>query len=184
MSWKKTSHRRPPPPDPPNPLQDSAFRVRLARLIGRGIDHRADTEDLVQETLLHTMVTAARHDTTDARQVAKIAQGIARNLVAQQHRQRIRKPDTSGLLDDRREVETNHDDALIAATQEHLRALRAQLEPHLGRAQRALLAAYLDDGIVRIGALAAHLGTTRQHVHRMLSGIGKKVLKLTRRRRE
>lgn len=177
MSWKKAS----PPPDPPNPLLDNAFRTRLGGLIGRSIRNAADVEDLVQETLLHAMVTAARHSTTEAPQIEKIAQRIAHNLVAQQQRGRLRKPETSGLPDDVVDSRADSDDALIAETREHLRSMRAQLEPHLGSSQRALLDAYLDGGIARPSALAAQLGTTRTHVARMLLGIAKQVFRLTAR---
>lgn len=169
-----------PPQDPRNPLLNNTFRAHLAAWIGRRIHNAADVEDLVQETLLHTIVTADRHNTTDPRQLERIAQRIASNLVGEQGRQRLRKPDAHSLLDGVPDGEADRD-ALTSATQEHLRSLRAQLEPHLGPSQRALLAAYLDEGIVDFGALAAHLGTTRSHVGRMLSGIGKQILKLERR---
>jgi RNA polymerase sigma factor (sigma-70 family) len=142
----------------------------------------ADAQDLLQETLLRTMEAAARRGVTDARQIEKTAQRIARNLCADEQRRNVRKPQTNRELEAATEKPGAGDPSAEAErtgeTKALLRAVRARLEPHLGSMQRAVLAAYLDDDIVRVDALAARLGTTREHVNRIWLGIGKRLLGL------
>lgn len=161
--------------DDPEPLPLGSLRGLLLAWIRRRVRNPATAEDLAQEALLHTIVSARRQQLKDARCIEKLAQTIARNLTASHQRQRLRKPATNRQLDDSAEQQRQTFDH----TREELAALRSSLEPLLGPKQRQLLAAWLDDDVTSIGALATRLQSSPANVRRMLAGINKRIAKLT-----
>lgn len=163
-------------------------RARLAEWLQRRLRDAATVDDLLQETLLHTVVVAARRGVTDTGTVEKFAWGVARNLLA-----RERRRGTKGLtnqeqaLASRRALElpeeglpaTSLPQDLACATREHLLSIRAPLEAELRKGQRALLALYVDEGITSVRGLARRLDLDPADIRRRLHAIAQHVLRLT-----
>jgi DNA-directed RNA polymerase specialized sigma24 family protein len=156
------------PTDAATPFPTEAFPAGLAAWIARQVRDPGTVDDLTQESLLHAVLTARRHGVVDLRQCEKIAQAIARRRIAEHWRNRVRKPETNRTLDLLPRVEPG-------LASEWLSAMRASLEPRLGRQQRALLALWLDDGVTTVRGLAAVLRTSPANVRRMLEGMAKKI---------
>jgi DNA-directed RNA polymerase specialized sigma24 family protein len=159
----------------------AGFRAALERWIARRVPDRATAEDLTQDVLVHLMLADGRRGLVDADHAQRLARTLARAFVANEWRQRARKPQTNCSLD---EFVARDGRSRLEHDRADLAALRGRLEPLLGDSQRRLLAAYVDDNVAPIRQLALRLRTGRSHVRRMLTGIAKKIAKLSAERRE
>jgi hypothetical protein len=152
------------------------WQSRLTHWLASQIGDDWTVEDLAQETLLHTMLVAQRRALFDRSTIESLGFGIARNLVARERRRFGKAPRTNRDADLlARACGADAVDDLERVTREQLGAMRAWLEPKLGRKQRALLAAVLDLGIVTVRGLAARLRTEPANVRRMLGGIARQI---------
>lgn len=164
-------------------LQAGSWLTEIFRndLVGRlrpRLGDVASAEDMAQEVLLRTVLAVRRLDVVDPQQCERIAWRISQDLVVDDLRSNASGVRTSDGLDHLPFSSAEEDEFSAGAMRETLAALRPRLEPLLGRCQRILLAAFLEDGIAPISALAGRLRTDRANVRRMIKGIAKKILKL------
>jgi len=156
-------------------LRVESLRAVLVGCIRRRVRNPATAEDLAQEALLHTIISARRSRLTDEVGIEKLARKIARNATVSHLRGSERRPATNFAF----ERQAEQHELTFDHTREELIALRPLLEPRLGHQQRRLIALWLDEDVTSVGELAARLQTAPANVRRMLGGISKRISKLT-----
>lgn len=96
MEAARSGGRRDPQIGIPDEETLASWRAALTAFLARRLPDRADVEDLAQEALAKLVLTARQRDIREPQ--AYLFQ-IARNLVADQHRQRTRPGETLEPLD-------------------------------------------------------------------------------------